>query len=137
MVAQGTILVAAQGTTGDNELFGHCQFSHRNFEDYMITQHILRIIPHKDQIAPGYLFAFLSSDFGFQLLRSTACGTKLLGLILPNVGEIPIPRLGGSAESNIAEKIIRGYDKRADAVALEKKAQSFLSESLHLRSDKV
>lgn len=134
MVAQNTILVAAQGTTGDNELFGHCQLSHRNFEDCMITQHILRIIPNEDRIEPGYLFAFLSSEYGFQLLRSTACGTKLLGLILPNVGAIPIPRLSGSAESDIARKIIHSYDKRADAVDLEEQALSLLSKGLNLQS---
>lgn len=62
---EGAILVAAQGTMGDNELYGRCQFSHRNFENRMITQHILRIIPDSDRVNPGYLFAFLSSEYGF------------------------------------------------------------------------
>ena len=65
MVPDGAILVAAQGTMGDNELFGRCQFSYRNFEDYMITQHILRVILDSQKVNPGYLFAFLSSEYQY------------------------------------------------------------------------
>jgi type I restriction enzyme S subunit len=59
MVPNGAILVAAQGTTGDSEVFGHCQFSHRNYEDCMITEHILRIIPDSRLVNPAYLFDLL------------------------------------------------------------------------------
>ena len=59
VVPDGAILVAAQGTMGDNELFGHCQFSHRNFENRMITQHILRVIARSSEDQPWVLVCLL------------------------------------------------------------------------------
>ena len=132
MVPDGAILVAAQGTMGDNELFGHCQFSHRNFASHMITQHILRVIPDPQKINPGYLFAFLSSEYGFQLLRSTECGTKLLGFILPLVERIPVPLASEDAQDEIGEMIFQAYDCRADALQLEDQAQVMLTKVLDM-----
>jgi hypothetical protein len=130
IVPDDTILVAAQGTMGDSELFGRCQFSHRNFENHMITQHILRILPDSSKVNPGYLFAFLSSEYGFHLFRSTACGTKLMGFILGLVEQFPIPILSKERQEEIGEMVYFAYDNRADALQLEDKAQSILSEAL-------
>jgi hypothetical protein len=129
-VPDGAILVAAQGTMGDNELFGHCQFSHRNFANRMITQHILRVIPDPQKVNPGYLFAFLSSEHGFHLFRSTACGTKLLGFILGLVERIPIPMVAEAFQSEIGEMVYHAYDNRADALVLEDDAQSLIGKAL-------
>lgn len=130
MVSGGAILVAAQGTMGDGELFGRCQFCHRNFENHMITQHILRILPNFSKINPGYLFAFLSSEYGFHLFRSTACGTKLLGFILGLVEQFPIPMLGEKHQEEIGNMVYDAYDNRADALLLEDKAQAILLDAL-------
>lgn len=130
MVGDGIILVAAQGTMGEGELFGHCQFSRRNFENRMITQHILRVAPNPERVNPGYLFAFLSSEYGFQLLRSTACGTKLLGFILGLVERIPIPLARREIQDEIGGMVYKAYDNRADALQLENQAQALLTEAL-------
>jgi type I restriction enzyme S subunit len=133
--ADGTILVAAQGTMGDTELFGHCQFSHSNLQNHMVTEHILRIIPNPDQINPGYLVTFLSSEYGFQLFRSTARGTKLLGFMLGLVERIPIPIVSKSLEEDIGNKVYRAYDNRADALELEDEAQTLLLAALGWHDD--
>lgn len=130
VVPDGAILIAAQGTMGDNELFGHCQFSHRNFENRMITQHIMRVIPDPQKVNPGYLFTFLSSEYGFQLMRSTECGTKLLGFILPLVERIPVPLADKAVQDEIGGMIFQAYDCRADALQLEDQAQIVLSSAL-------
>lgn len=130
MVHDGTILVAAQGTMGESELFGHCQFSHMNFEDVMITQHILRIVPDAQEVHPGYLFAFLSSEYGFQLFRGTECGTKLLGFILPLVQRIPVPMVSTNFQDEIGGMVYQAYDNRAEAVDLENQALALLVEAL-------
>jgi type I restriction enzyme S subunit len=130
MVPDGAILVAAQGTMGDSEIFGHCQFSHRNFEDCMITQHILRVIPDPDRVNPGYLFAFLSSEYGFHLFRSTECGTKLLGFILGLVEQMPVPMTSQVGQNEIGGMVYRAFDNRADALEAEDEAQSLLRKAL-------
>lgn len=133
IVPDGGILVAAQGTMGDNELFGHCQFSHRNFENCMITEHILRVIPDRNRVNPGYLFAFLSSEYGFNLFRSTACGTKLLGFIPGLVEQIPIPMVVRKIQDEIGAMVYRAYDNRADALLLEDEAQALLAKGLAIQ----
>ena len=132
MVPDGAILVAAQGTMGDNELFGHCQFSHLNFDNCMITQHILRVIPGPQKINPGYLFSFLSSEYGFHLFRSTECGTKLLGFVLSLVEQMPVPLIARRLQHEIGAMVHRAYDNRADALASEDGAQTLLAEALGL-----
>jgi hypothetical protein len=127
-------LVAAHGTMGDNEIFGRCQFSHRNINDRMLTQDILRIVAAPEKIHPGYLFAFLASEYGFQLLRSTACGTKILIFILGLVKRIPIPIISDSLQAEIGSMVYRAYDNRADALLCEEQAQMLLAEALGLET---
>jgi type I restriction enzyme S subunit len=134
MAPDGVTLVAAQGTMGDSEVFGHCQFSHRNFDNCMITEHILRIVPNSSIVNPGYLFAFLSSEYGFHLFRSTARGTKLLGFILGLVARMPIPMVAESFQNEIGKSVYQAYDNRADALALEDQAQVLLVKALGIQA---
>jgi len=130
MVPNHTILAAAQGTMGDNEVYGHCEFSYKNFNNKVISGHNVRIIPDIEKINPGYLYAFLSSDYGFHLLRNTSYGTKLLGFILDLVANIPIPILDKDSENSIGAQIYQAYDNRAEAILLEDEAQKILTNSL-------
>src|ERR1019366_3905374 len=64
LVKRGWILVTCSGTIGRTCLVW------KNFENYASSQHILRVLPDNDQIDPGYLYAFLASDYGyFQTIR--------------------------------------------------------------------
>jgi hypothetical protein len=119
---------------GDNEIFGRCQFGHRNFDGMMLTQDILRIVAVPEKTHPGYLFAFLASEYGFQLLRSTACGTKILIFILGLVKRIPIPLVSDALQAEIGSMVYRAYDNRADALLCEDQAQMLLTEALELKT---
>ncbi len=61
---QGWTLITCSGT------IGRTCFVWKNYEDYAASQHILRVIPDQSEIDPGYLYAFLSTEYGYeQILR--------------------------------------------------------------------
>lgn len=118
MVPEHTILIAKQGTLGENELYCQAEFVHgeraiaRAYSD-----HCMRVVARNGAIHPGYLFAFLRSEPGFRLLRSLSEGSKQQDLHWRTVPLLPVPRFADRArEEAIGEKVIRAYQLRSDAV---------------------
>ena len=82
----------------------------------------------------GYLFAFLSSEYGFRFLRSTITGTKLCRFIEPLVMELPIPLPNTKSDmTRIGDMIRQAYDYRSKAIDLEDEAQALLVNYLGLK----
>ena len=54
----------------------------------------------------GYLFAWLSSDYGFRLIRNTQTGTKLCRPIPRLLLQIPVPILDNSQMEEI-DKLVK------------------------------
>ncbi len=126
-VKDGTILIAGVGTNAETEVFGRCEFVWKNFDKKLIAAEVIRIIADPNKIDSGYLYAFLSSDYGFRLLRSTITGTKLCRFIEPLVLEIPIPMVNSPYEQlDIGNMVRQAYDFRAKAIQLEDQAQALL-----------
>lgn len=132
-VKDGTILIAGVGTNAETEVFGRCEFVWKNFESKIPAAEIIRIDVDQEIIDSGYLYAFLSSEYGFRLLRSTITGTKLCRFIEPLVMELPVPLPNTKSEmTNIGNMIRRAYDYRSKALDLEDQAQALLGHSLGL-----
>lgn len=133
-VNAGTTLIAGVGTMGETEVFGRCEFVWRNLENKLVVAEVLRVIPNTDLIDAGYLFAYLSSDYGFRLLRSTISGTKLCRFIEPLALSIPVPIIDTQHQTLIGDQIRQAYDNRADADTLEDQAQALLVEALEMEA---
>lgn len=131
-VEPGMILVAGVGTMGESEVFGRCEFVWDNFEDKLVVAEVIRVVADPAKIDPGYLFAFLSSEYGFRLFRSTISGTKLCRFIAPLVLSFPVPMLAKSQQESIGDYIRSAYDNRSAATKMEDNAQSILYAELGL-----
>jgi len=129
-VTDGMMLIAGVGTMGETEVFGRCEFAWKSFENKLVVAEVIRVVPDPACIDPGYLFAYLSSDYGFRLLRSTISGTKLCRFIEPLALSIPVPLVTSDVQKEIGDQVRRAYGNRADALVLEDKAQSLLAETL-------
>jgi len=116
----GTILVGAQGTLGEGEIFGRALFVTDRLANVAFTQHLLRIVPQ--QGFEEQLYAFLTTTVGFRLLRSTAVGTKLLSMRPDLLRALPIPDLGGSVGARVQSLIRAAFQARDDANEAETKA---------------
>lgn len=111
-VEPGWTLVSCGGT------LGRTLFVHRNLEGNAVSQHVMRVIPNKDKIVPGFLFAFLSSQYGQVQLAQRAYGSVIQELrdFQFNSIAIIVPPDWGEAIHKI---VVKAYDARADAKALE------------------
>jgi type I restriction enzyme S subunit len=124
VVPDQTILIAKQGTLGEDELYCRCEFvTGRRMLKRAYSDHCMRVVVHKGAIDPGYLFAFLRSHASFRLLRSLSEGSKQQDLHWRTVPTLPIPRCGEPEETKIGDIIRSAYEARNNAVDLILEAQ--------------
>jgi type I restriction enzyme S subunit len=118
----GSILVTSSGDPGRavyvNELFAGA----------IGSPDILRIIPDADSIPLGYLFAFLVSDIGRALLTQGTYGGVIPHIEAFHVLDLPVPRLDGSIELAIHERIEHAAAKRVEAQEQLSLSKRFLRE---------
>lgn len=120
LVARGWILVTCSGT------IGRTCFVWNNFEGFAASQHILRIVPNEDVIDPGYLYAFLSSEYGYEQIIRFRYGSVIDEIDDQQLRKVIVPRLEPSKEKKIGDLIRRAYERRAEALRLEERAQKIL-----------
>lgn len=118
-VKRGTTLIPAQGTLGENEIFGRAKFVWGYLDDKLIAGHAMRFSPDEEKIPAGYLHAVLSSSLWFRIFRSTVYGTNLLGFIIDLIVDYPIPRLEKNEENDIDKMVKQAYDYFTEANYLE------------------
>jgi len=92
LVEYGEVLIAGVGTLGENETFCRSIFANEDLKGQLVSGEFIRM-KTKDRNLSGYLFAWLSSDYGFRLIRNTQTGTKLCRPILRLLLQIPVPVL--------------------------------------------
>ena len=114
-VADETIMVAAQGTLGENEVFCQAILVTGAWIEYAYTQHFLRVYSGDATYPGAYLFAFLRSAAAFRCLRSTSVGSKQQDLHPGLLAELPVPACTEADRNRIAEKVRKAYRRRDDA----------------------
>lgn len=125
---RGWILLARSGSLGGT--FGKITFVWKNFEKIAGSEHIIRIIPDESQIDSAYLYAFLSCEYGYNLIIKQRHGALIDEIAPENLSEILIPIIDPSKQKEIGDLVREVYDHRAEAIALEDKAQKILEQSL-------
>ena len=102
----------------------------KHWEHWIINEHVIRVFPKDDQIA-GYLYTFLSSDYGYQLITRFTYGSVVDEIDANHVSRIPIPIL---KDSDIQDEINRltllANEKRYLAYKMEMKAMKELDEKV-------
>jgi len=117
-VKQDWILMACSGQTYG--LNGSVSLLDKRHEQYFFSHDIVRIIPNKDRIRPGYLYAALGHPrLGRPLVIRHAYGTSIPHLDPGDVATIPVVRFGDDIEKTIATKMEKAVTLRAEADELE------------------
>lgn len=130
LVSSGSTIMAAQGTLGEDEVYCRPVFIWSTGADYAYSQHFLRITPDPEKVLPGYLFAFLRSEYAFRMFRSVSTGTKLQGNHPDFLAEIPIPIPSREAQQGIHDRIVAAHEKRWQAVKLEQQARRLIEQAI-------
>ena len=127
-VPPNTLLVGAQGTLGEGEVFGKVMLVRGRLARMAYTQHLLRIAPKRTHSST--LFAFLSTLVGLRLLRSTAVGTKLLSMREDLLRELPIPELEARQRQLVDGHVDAAFDALETAADAEREAIQNVDEVL-------
>ena len=121
-----TVLIAAHGTLGENEVFGRSILVTGTWAKHAYSQDFVRVLSGSPDIPGAYLFAFLRSEVAFRLLRSMSVGGKQQEYHTALLREMPIPECTPADRERIAETVRQAYRWRDEADELEDRAQQLL-----------
>ncbi|MCD7762424.1 MAG: restriction endonuclease subunit S [Lachnospiraceae bacterium] len=123
-IKEGTTLITRSGTIGKVALVP------RHWENWVASEHIIRVVPASDDIA-GYLNIFLASEYGHQLITRFTYGSVVDEIDDNHVRQIAIPLLKNhDAQKEINDLALTANKKRYEAYCLEQ-------EALKIMNDKV
>ena len=111
-IAPGSVLVTSGGT------LGRIMFVHRNFEGYAASEHVIKVFPDASRADPGYLFAFLTSEYGQAQIDQQAYGSVIPMLRDFQLGSVLVALPSDRGES-IGDLVRKAFSARADATDLE------------------
>jgi type I restriction enzyme S subunit len=129
-VPANTTLIACHGTLGESELYCRATYVTQRGSRYAYSGDFYRCIPKNESISPGYLYAFLRSDFAFRIMRAMSTGSKQQYQHPYLMAEMPIPRLANQIELEIGEKVEKAAVLRDNALDLEDQARSLIEQTI-------
>lgn len=125
-----TVLVASQGTLGENEVFGRPIFVTGSWLTFAFSEHFLRIHSGDSSFPGAYLFALLRSEPLFRVLRSMSTGGKQQDIHTGLCAAIPVPLLTAGDRDRIAGTVRTAYRKRDEADEKEDQALELLEKAV-------
>lgn len=129
LVEYGEVMIAGVGTLGENETFCRAIFANEDIAGQLVSGEFLRMKANSI-VPPGYLFAWLNSDYGFRLIRQTQAGTKLCRPIHKMLLQQPIPIIEEKDMARIDELVKSAHTKRHKANKLELSAISLVEQEI-------
>lgn len=125
-----TVMIAAQGTLGENEVFGRCLLVAGQWRENAYSQHFLRALSGREDVPGAYLFAFLRSEPAFRLIRALSVGGKQQDIHQALRREIPVPLCMPEDRERIAETVRQAYRDRDEADRREDQALTLLDQAV-------
>lgn len=117
-VKAGWIVMACSGQTYG--LNGSVALMTDKHENAFFSHDLIRMIPKRDRIRPGYLFMVLGHPtLGRPLVIRYAYGTSIPHLEPTDIANFPVVRLGEREEGEIADRAEKAVACRAEADELE------------------
>ena len=125
-LTQGTTLISCSGT------IGRTVYVRPDMEGMWTSQHIMKVVPDRAKVPPGYLFAFLSSKFGVPMVTSGTYGAIIQHIEPEHIASLPVPRFGLDAETAIHDLVEAAAILRAGAAKVIRATVACIPETLGL-----
>jgi hypothetical protein len=126
-----SVLIASQGTLGENEVFCRAVLVTGAWQQtYIFSEHFLRIVSSDPEMPGAYLFAFLRSQVAFRILRTMSTGGKQQDIHPRLCRQLPVPECTAADRERIAEIVRRAYRDRDEADAKEDEALALLDKAV-------
>jgi len=117
------ILLTCSGT------IGRTCFIWKNYENWVGTHDLIRIVSD-NSFDSGYLYAFLSSEYGYHQILRYKHGAVIDHITPEQIENILIPIPKDNEIKEIGDLVRKAYDLRAEAIRLEDEAQEILTKAL-------
>jgi len=115
LLQENMILVTCSGTIGNVVLVP------KHFDGLTASQHVLRIVPSKE-INPGYIYAFLASNYGKELIKRFTYGSVVDEIDDKQLASVEFPLPPKKAQDEIGNLVLDANKKWTEAYKLEKAA---------------
>ena len=125
-IERGWTLISCSGT------IGNCVYVRPDMDAMKGSQHIMRVVP-KSQIPSGYLFTFLSSSMGYNLLTQGTFGAVIQHIEPYHIKDIPVPRLDLAVEKHIHTLVEQASTLRTQANVLLEQAKNEIEQHVGFR----
>jgi len=118
------VLVTRSGTIGKVALVP------KHWINWVASEHIIRIVPSSHSIA-GYLYVFLSTDYGRELIKRFTYGSVVDEINDDQVAQTPIPILKDKDTQNEINRLaLSANKKRYQAYLYEQKAINLVNDEV-------
>lgn len=117
-VKKGWTLISRSGTIGNTA------FVNEDFNGVAASEHIIRLVPN-EKIYPGYLYAFMSSKYGYAILTQGSFGAVIQHIEPDFLYDLPIPLFPETQQKEIHNLIVEASELRVKANASLKHATNF------------
>jgi type I restriction enzyme, S subunit len=122
LMKENTVLITRSGTIGKMMLVP------KHWRDWVVNEHVIRIVPANDDIA-GYIYTWLSSDYGYELINRFTYGAVVDEIDDTHVSNVQIPLLeDANIQKEINRMVLDANDKRFEAYHLEQKAVKIMND---------
>lgn len=112
------ILISRSGTIGNTV------YTNIDFENKAASEHIIRVIPN-GKVPSGYLYAYLSSKYGYNLLTQGTYGAVIQHIEPHHIEDLPVPILPEEKQQQIHQLIVDSANLRVEANKLLKEAVDY------------
>jgi type I restriction enzyme S subunit len=129
-VADETIMVAALGTLGENEVFCRCELITGSWLQNAYSENLLTLQSGTAEVSGAYLFAFLRSESVFRSFRSMSIGSKQQVLHGSMLARLPVPLPSPSVRAKIETLVRDAYQARHTATDLEREAITIIERTI-------
>ena len=129
LVRREEILIAGVGTLGEGETFCRVVYSNGEIEGQLVSGEFIRM-KSSENVPSGYLYAWLASEYGFRLIRSTQSGTKQCRPIPSLLYKIPVPIIEHNKMQEIHSRVLKAHNKRYKSCLLEQEAISIIENEI-------
>jgi len=126
-VGDKTLLIPRSGSI--NGIIGKVVFPYGEIVNGAVSEDAIRINCHTEEDA-GYLYVFLSSQYGFRQLKGRVFGSAIPHLDVKQIGKVILPDLSKEKICNIGSKACLVRSMRDEAINIEKAAISLLEKTI-------
>lgn len=130
LLEEGWILISRSGTIGNTA------YVNKNLVGKAASEHIIRIVPNS-KVQSGYLYAFLSSRYGYGLMTQGTFGAVIQHIEPDFLANINVPILSKSKQEEIHQLIIDAAQLRVEANRLLEEAENYFYENINISKEEL